>query len=636
MVTGAGPQSKVMIPPLATALTTAFDVQLAAVPWPTTLVGCEVSTARAAGGTKAWPPGFPALGRRRAAGLVTCPARPGPGRAAALAVTLDAASRTAAGAAATECTGREQPAASAAAAATPASRISRMGPHASAATRDHIVIFVLFASQPPQSRISHPIEPRRRLSWALPSIWIMASARQFSHESGAGMAVMSLCLVQFVDVLGVTVVVTALPSMLASLHAPESYGSLIATGYAMFFGGLLMLGARLGDRFGHRRTIVSSLVVFAAGAAIAATASSVVSLTAGRCLQGAAAAASVPSALRLLTTVTAEGPARRRAIAAWSAAGAAAGASGFVVGGVVTDLAGWRFVFWAYLPLAAMLVAAIVRSVPPDRDADPARSLNLAGAATFTAAVMMFVIGTTLVTAPAGRGSGGLLLAVCAVLAGVFIVIDRRAAEPLLPAQLLRSPPLREGALGGLLNTATTSSAVTLITLYLQNTLRRSPLEAAATLLPFSLAVIGGSSLSAVLLRRRRPQAVVALGLAVIAAADLALLPSAAIPWGVAACAAAAGTGIGLSSVAATSLGTDVEAHWRGTASGIINTAAQLGTAIGIAVLLLIAAATTGTPSAGTPAPRIAWAAASATAAAGALLFAAARRRRPAQMPAAR
>ena len=82
----------------------------------------------------------------------------------------------------------------------------------------------------------------------------------------------ALCLVQFVDVLGVTVVVTSLPAMLASLHAPDSYGSLIATGYAMFFGGLLMLGARLGDRYGHRRTILASLAVFAAGAAVAGAA----------------------------------------------------------------------------------------------------------------------------------------------------------------------------------------------------------------------------------------------------------------------------------------------------------------------------------------------------------------------------
>ena len=294
-------------------------------------------------------------------------------------------------------------------------------------------------------------------------------------QAGGLVAVVSLCLVQFVDVLGVTVVVTALPAMLADLHAAGSSGSLIATGYAMFFGGLLMLGARLGDRFGPRRTIIVSLVVFAAGAVVAATAGSIVALTAGRCLQGAAAAASVPSALRLLTTVTPAGPARRRAIAAWSAAGAAAGASGFVVGGIVTDLASWRFVFWGYVPLAAVLAAAIASSVPPDRDPDPARSLNLAASAAFTAAVMAFVVGTTLIAQPGHRLSGGLLLAGCIPLGGVFVVIDRRAAAPLLPPELLRSPRLRQGALGGLLNTATTSSVITLVTLYLQSTLRRSP-----------------------------------------------------------------------------------------------------------------------------------------------------------------
>jgi MFS family permease len=443
-----------------------------------------------------------------------------------------------------------------------------------------------------------------------------------SPASGVGVAVVALCLVQFVDVLGVTVVVTALPDMLASLRAPGSDASLVATGYAMFFGGLLMLGARLGDRFGHRRTIIVSLAVFALGAVIGATASSILALAVGRCLQGAAAAGSVPSALRLLTTVTAEGSARRRAIAIWSAAGAAAGASGFVVGGVVTDLASWRFVFWAYLPLAALLAVIIMWSVPPDRDADPAKSLNLAGSAAFTAAVMAFVVGTTLITQPARRVAGGLLLAICALLAAAFVLIDHRAAAPLLPARLLRHARLREGAGGSLLNTATTSSVFTLVTLYLQNTLRRSPLETAAILLPFSLAVIGGASLSAALLRRYRPQCVVALGLAGIAVADLALIPAAVAPVAVAACAAVAGAGIGLSSVATTGLGTDVDAYWRGSASGIINTAAQLGTAVGIAVLLLIAAATTGTPAAGTPAPAIAWAIAAAVAAVGAVFFA--------------
>ncbi len=444
-----------------------------------------------------------------------------------------------------------------------------------------------------------------------------------SHPRSAPvLAVTALCLVQFVDVLGVTVVVTALPAMLASLHASPSSSTLVATGYAMFFGGLLMLGARLGDRFGHRRTILVNLGVLAAGGVVAATASSVAALTAGRCLQGAAAAASVPSALRLLTTVTTEGEARRRAIAAWSAAGAAAGASGFVIGGIVTDLASWRFVFWAYLPLAAAMAAAIAGSVPAGADDRPATSLNLAGSAIFTGAVMAFVVGTTVITEPAGRLTGGLLLGASVVLAAGFVAVDRRAAAPLLPAPLLRIRPLRQGTLGGFLNTATTSSVITLVTLYLQDTLHRTPIEAAATLLPFSLLVIAGSAAAAAGLRRWPAPRVVAAGLAIIAVADAALIPAARSAWAVPVCAAAGGLGIGLSSVAATGLGTDVSERWRGSASGIINTAAQLGTALGIAVLLLIASFTSGLPGPGHPPPDLAWAVGAAVAAAGALRFA--------------
>jgi MFS family permease len=435
--------------------------------------------------------------------------------------------------------------------------------------------------------------------------------------------VIALCSVQFVDVLGVTVVATALPKMLADLHAPASAASLVSGAYAMFFGGLLMLGARLGDRFGHRRVIAASLTVFALGALLGAVAGSVTLLTAARCLQGAAAAASVPSALRLLTTLTAEGPQRRRAVAAWSAAGASAGASGFAVGGVVTDLAGWRVIFWAYLPLAAALTVAILRSVPRDRapgNEGSARSLNAAGSAVFTVAIMALVVGVTFMARPGRRAAGAALVLLAALLAAAFVRIDRRAAAPLLPAAILGIPPLRRGALGSFLNTASTSSAMTLATLYLQGTLHHSPLQAAAMLVPFSVAVVAGSALAAPAMRRLRPQPAMAAGLAVIALAEAAL--PAAPGWVLSACVAVAGAGLGLSSVAATTLGTTVPDTIRGTASGIINTAAQLGTAIGIAIVLLIAAATTGVPGPGTAQPTAAWAVAAATAAAGALAFA--------------
>lgn len=435
------------------------------------------------------------------------------------------------------------------------------------------------------------------------------------------LGVVALCLVQFVDVLGVTVMVTALPAMLSDLRTSPDAASLISTGYAMFFAGLLLLGARLGDRFGHRRVIITGLAIFSVAAVVGATATSVVVLTAARCLQGAAAALSVPSALRLLTTITTDGSQRERAIAGWSASGAAAGASGFVVGGVVTYLVGWRAVFWAYLPVAVLLAGAIGWAVPPDQTSDRSVRLSVPSVSTFIAGVMAFVVAMTLLPQPGRTALGAALLAVAVFLAGVFVIVDRRSAAPLLPKAVIGQRPLRQGAAGGLLNTLTTSSAITLATLYLQNTRGHSPLVAGLMLLPFSIAVIVSSALAAPALARWPPQRLICAGLAIIAVFDAALIPAASRTWALPLCVAVGGVGIGLSSVAATRLGTSVPAAARGTASGIINTAAQLGTALGIAALLLVAALTTGIPEPGSPVPAIAWGTAALISCIGAIIF---------------
>lgn len=440
-------------------------------------------------------------------------------------------------------------------------------------------------------------------------------------DRGERAGVLALCLVQFTDVLGVTVVVTALPAMLADLRAPAEAASLIATGYAMCFGGLLMLGARLGDRFGHRRVILAAFGLFGVAAVTGATATSAVTLAAARCLQGAAAAMSVPAALRLLTTITPEGPRRGSAIALWSATGAAAGASGFVVGGVVTEAAGWRTVFWAFLVLAGVLTAAIGFAVPSDGTDGRPVPLNLVSSLTFTAAAMAFVVAMSLLPAPGKVGLGALLLGLAAALAGAFAWIDRSSPVPLLAAGLRRQRPVRQGAASSMLNTLTTSSAITLATLYLQNTRGRSPLSAGLMLMPFSIAAIAGSALSAPALERWTPQRVIAAGLAAIALSDAALIVVAGSGWALPADLVVGGVGLGLSSVAANGLGTSVPADDRGTAAGILNTSAQLGTAVGIAMLLLVAAFTTGVPGPGTSVPAIAWGLAAAISLGGSVVF---------------
>jgi MFS family permease len=413
-------------------------------------------------------------------------------------------------------------------------------------------------------------------------------------------AVAALCLVQAVDVLGVTVLIAALPAILAGLRAPPSMAGVLATSYAMAFGGLLMLGARLGDRLGSRRVLLAGLFAFAGASALA----------------GAAAAASVPAALRLLSEVAGDEAGRRRALAAWSAAGAAAGAGGLLAGGLLTSLLGWRAVFWLNLPLAATLIITVRRSVPPAAGTDRG-PIDWAGAWLLTSGLMSLILATSLLEHGRSRLEGGLLGAGGCVLLAVFAVAERTVARPLLPRLVLRERRLRAGAGAAFVNTATTSSAVTLATLYLQDARHFSPAAAGLMLLPFSLCVVLGAVIAGRWLGARDLALTMAIGLGLIAAGDGALLlPGIAVllPF----CAGAAGLGIGLSSVAANTLGTDVREEHRGAAAGILNTAAQLGTALGVSAAVLIAGVTARAdlPLHGPP---LSWAIAAAVAAGSAL-----------------
>lgn len=433
--------------------------------------------------------------------------------------------------------------------------------------------------------------------------------------------VVALCLIQFVDVMGVTVIVTTLPKMLSDVGATAADGTLVATAYAMFFGGLLMFGARIGDRVGHRRCILASLAVFAVGALLAATATSTLALTAARCVQGGAAAGAVPSALKLLTSVTGNGPGRARALAVWSAAGAAAGAAGYVAGGIVTNAGSWRYIFWGLLVLSAAQAAAVLALVPRSRPIGVGQPLNLAGSVLFTVSIMLVVIGTSFLGEPPHRNVALLVLGTSVLALGLFVAADHRSPTPLLPRAVLRLSRVLRGTAGAFVNTATTSGAATLLTFYLQGTLGRSPLAAAATLLPMSVAVIAGSAPAARLIVRHSRERVAAVGLGLIGVgiAMLLLSPSSAVLVGVSV--AIAGFGLGLSSVATTSMVTDVAEKQRATASGMVNTGAQLGTAIGTAAVLLVATAATGVPGSSDRVPYLAWGVAAAAAGLIAVVF---------------
>lgn len=433
-----------------------------------------------------------------------------------------------------------------------------------------------------------------------------------------------LCGVQVVDVLGVTVVITALPRMLATFGASPSMAGVVATSYAMSFGGLLMLGARLGDRLGHRRVLLAGLASFATASAMVGVAPCLAILVAGRCLQGAAAAASVPASLRMLSATAVDENERRRALGAWSAAGAAAGASGLVLGGVLTSLIGWRAVFLLNLPAALALAVMILRTVP-ERSPTTRVRLDGLGAALLTAALMGIILGAALLQQPRSRWIGVGLVGSGGALAALFAIAQRRAPEPLIPRAAVRERRLRTGAGAAFLNTATTSSVITLAALYLQDTRHVAPAAAGIELLPFSLCVVVGATGAGRRLRRGEPAAGLSAGLGLIAVADATtvLMSRAAVVLPISV--AIAGLGIGISSVAATTIGTDVSDDLKGAAAGVLNSAAQLGTALGVSAAVLLAGVTqhADLPVRGTS---LSWTLAALLAAGGALRFTSLRR----------
>ena len=430
-----------------------------------------------------------------------------------------------------------------------------------------------------------------------------------SREGTARRAVIPLCGVQFVDVLGVTAATAAIPAIIRGLSAPPEATGLLATVYAAFFGGLLVLGARLGDKYGPRRVLLIGLVLFTAVAFLAATAHEIVQLLAAIALEGAAAALSVPCALRLLLHVAPNPQARRTALAAWSATGAVAGVFGYVIGGVLTNVFGWQAIYAVYAPLGALLVAGVFLWVPSLAAPDRHRRLDLVGAVLLLAAVMALIVGASLLERPDLRSVALGSLTVGVLLTAIFAGQQHRADTPLIPAAAARSENLRSGSLVSFVNTATTSSAGVLATLLLQQHLGLSPLQAAVTLMPFSIAVIAGSLLSRPLGARLRDQRLCSLGLGGIAAGNLVLAVTAGRIAGLVAGIVIAGLGLGIAAVAATSLGTRVRNGLTGSATGLLNTAAQLGTALGVAALVTIASIAS--PPTGTA---IAWAAAAATA----------------------
>jgi EmrB/QacA subfamily drug resistance transporter len=418
-----------------------------------------------------------------------------------------------------------------------------------------------------------------------------------------GAALVLLCVAQFVDVLDVNAVIVALHSIGQDLGFSQAGLQWVVSAYVLFFAGFLLLSGRVADLWGRRRTFVAGLAVFTAASLCCGLSVSPEMLVVSRAFQGLGAATTAPAALSIITTIFVEGRERDRAVAAWTAVAAGGGAAGLLLGGFITDALGWEWIFFVNVPVGASGIALSHVLLPESRDPAASRRLDLLGAGTVTSGLVLLVLGLTR-TEEAGFGSPITLttLGFAAALFGAFVFVERRAADPLVPLRLFRLRGLVGAALVAFALTAATAPVGVLITLYLQNTLGYSASFAGLAGLPFSLCVIAGSMLGGRISERMGSRVTMSSGLAVVAAS--ALLTTGITAEGglayVLAGAALSGLGLGCASVASTARGTSaVEEGKRGLASGFMNTSAQVGTALGLAVLLTLAAARTAAQSDG-------------------------------------
>jgi EmrB/QacA subfamily drug resistance transporter len=410
-----------------------------------------------------------------------------------------------------------------------------------------------------------------------------------------------LCVAQFMVVLDATIVAIALPEIQAELGFSRSGLQWVISAYTLAFGGFLLLAGRAADLWGRRRLFVVGLAVFSVASLACGLAASPLALVLGRVAQGLGAAIVAPSALSSLTAAFPEGEGRGRALGVWTAAAAGGGATGWLLGGLVTGSLGWEWVFFINLPVGLVGVALAPVLISETRDDKAPRRLDLAGAVSVTAGLTLLVYGITLVqevglTAPATLASLGSSVA---LLAG-FVVVERWVRHPLVPLGVFRSRVLLGANLVALTLTAATTPPMLLCTLYVQQVLGYPPAQAGLVFPPFNLAVIGGSLLGPRLVARAGPRITMVCGLLAIATGAVCFLGISPHGGGYLYYLIPAfvlmGSGLGCASVASTASGTAAaDGGLQGLASGLLNSAAQIGTVLGLAILIPLSAARTET-----------------------------------------
>ena len=402
------------------------------------------------------------------------------------------------------------------------------------------------------------------------------------------------CGASFLELLDASIVNIALYTIRNDLGLSDIGLQWVVNAYLLMFGGFLLLGGRAADLFGRKRMLTIGLSVFIAASLLGGMALNGGWLVAARAAQGIGAAIIAPATLAVLTTYFTDPKQRSGAIGAWIASGVAGAALGSMIGGLLTDLLDWRWVLWINVPIGIALLISGLLSLPADPAPTQRRSFDIAGALSVTAGLVLIVFGTV---SAGERGWGSPLsygsIVIGLVLLGLFLLIEQRAEQPILPLDIFNMRTVSSGNAVSFLANAASLPMFYLMGLFLQEVLGFSPMTAGLSFLPVSLSIIVGSGVASMLapkLGARLPM----VGGAFIAALCQILLstasPDSTYLGSVLLPSILIGLGIGLLFVPATTVATaGVPEERSGLASGLVNTANQFGGALGVAALATLA-----------------------------------------------
>jgi EmrB/QacA subfamily drug resistance transporter len=413
------------------------------------------------------------------------------------------------------------------------------------------------------------------------------------------LALIVLCLGDLMIVLDTTIVNVALPSIREDLGFSQTSLAWVVNAYLLTFGGFLLLGGRLGDLFGHRRLFLIGITLFTLASVVCGLSTTQGLLVGARAIQGLGGAVVSAVALSLIMNLFTEPAERAKAMGIFGFVMAGGGSIGVLLGGVLTDVLDWHWIFLVNVPIGVAVYALTLRLLPAVRGSAATGRLDVAGAVTVTASLMLavYAIVNGNETGWASGQTIGLLVAAAALLVA-FLAIEARIDSPLVPLGLFRSRNLATANVVGVLWAAAMFAWFFLSALYLQLVLGYSPLEVGLSFLPANL-IMGAFSLgiSAKLVMRFGIRAPLAAGL-LLAAVGLVLFARAPVDGSFAIDVLPSmillgiGAGMAFNPVLLAAM-SDVEPSEAGLASGVVNTAFMMGGALGLAILASLAASRT-------------------------------------------